>query len=230
MQMEFDGQKVLMSKITGSPELPKPTSQDVFFDVEWFNPVDSIGEFVFMFGVVGADEKFEAFTAVEESDELAKFDDFLDYGLQRLAANPEMHIYHFHDPEPRKVEMLVRRYGGHRASDAEALIARMVDLRPIATAAFVPGSGSYSIKSLEKYYDADTKLQRGGLVSGGADAMYQFELFRVALAAGNRSQAQAIMRVITDYNKDDCLSTKLLYDWLRTLNFDSADQVFVIND
>ncbi len=229
MQMEFAGRKALMSKITGSPDLPEPTYQDVFFDVEWFNPVDSSGEFVFMFGVVGADEKFEAFTAVEASDERAKFDAFLDYGLQRLAANPDMHIYHFHDPEPRKVEMLVKRYNGHRAADAEALIARMVDLRPIATAAFVPGSGSYSIKSLEKYYDADTKLHRGGLVSGGADAMYQFELFRVALAAENRSESEAIMQVIIDYNKDDCLSTKLLYDWLRSLQFETVNQILEVN-
>lgn len=229
MQMEFEGRKALMSKITGSPDLPEPTSQDLFFDVEWFNPVDSSGEFVFMFGVVGADEKFEAFTAVKASDERAKFDEFLDYGLQRLAANPDMHIYHFHDPEPRKVEMLVKRYNGHRAADADALIARMVDLRPIATAAFVPGSGSYSIKSLEKYYDADTKLHRGGLVSGGADAMYQFELFRVALAAENLSESEAIMQVIIDYNKDDCLSTKLLYDWLRSLQFETVNQILEVN-
>jgi uncharacterized protein len=228
MQMEFDGKKALMSKITGGPAHPEPTSQDVFFDVEWFNPVDSIGEFVFMFGVVGADEKFEAFTAEKASEELAKFDAFLDYGLQRLAANPEMHIYHYHDPEPKKVDMLVKRYDGHRAADAETLIARMVDLRPIATAAFMPGSGSYSIKSLEKYYDADTKLNRGGLVSGGADAMYQFELFRVALETGKRAEADEIMKVITAYNKDDCLSTKLLYDWLRSLHFDEVNQISLI--
>lgn len=228
MQMEFDGKKALLSKFAGSPSLPEPTLQDVFFDVEWFNPVDATGEFIFMFGVVGADESFEAFTAEALSDELIKFDEFLDYGLDRLNANSGMHIYHYHNPEPKKVDMLVKRYGGHRAADAEALIARMVDLRPVAMAAFVPGSGSYSIKSLEKYYDADSKLGRGGLVAGGADAMYQFELFRVAHAEGKRAQAEALMKVIADYNKDDCLSTKLLYDWLRGLEFAAADQILVL--
>ena len=136
-----------------------------------------------------------------------------------------MHIYHFHIPEPQKVAMLVQRYGSHRTADAEALIARMVDLRPVAMDAFIPGSGSYGIKSLEDYYDADSKLQRDKLVKGGADAMYQFELFRVALANGERDKADQIMKVITDYNKDDCLSTKLLYDWLRELNFEACDKI-----
>jgi uncharacterized protein len=104
----------------------------------------------------------------------------------------------------------------------------MVDLRPVAMNAFTPGSGSYSIKSLETYYGADSKLNRDKLVSGGADAMYQFELFRVALAKGETAEAKAIMKVIFDYNRDDCLSTKLLNDWLRSLNFALADEVTVL--
>jgi uncharacterized protein len=228
MQLEFDGQKALMSKIAGSPDLPPPTDQDLFFDIEWFNPVDSTGEFIFMFGLVSADESFKTFIAETPGDELAQFDEFLDFSLERFRANPEMHIYHFHIPEPQKVAMLVLRYGNHRAADAEALIARMVDLRPVAMDAFIPGSGSYGIKSLEKYYDADSKLHRDKLVAGGADAMYQFELFRVALAKGDRSEATRIMKVITEYNKDDCLSTKLLYDWLGQLSFARVEEFKII--
>ena len=229
MTVELDGQKALMSKIVGSPELPQPTPEDLFFDIEWFNPVDSTGEFIFMFGVVSADESFEAFIAETPEEELAKFDEFLNFGMERLIANPEMHIYHYHNPEPLKVAMLAKRYAGHRSADAEALIARMVDLRPVAMNTFIPGSGSYSIKSLESYYGADSKLNRDKLVSGGADAMYQFELFRVALAKGETAEAKAIMKIIFDYNRDDCLSTKLLNDWLRSLNFALVDEVTVLS-
>lgn len=224
MQLEFDGQKALMSKISGKPDVPEPTDQDIFFDVEWFNPVDAEREFIFMFGVVGADEDFEAFIAETTAQELKAFDQFLDYGMARLAENPNLHIYHFNNPEPLKVTMLTERYGGYRADDAAALVARMVDLLPIVKDSFVPGSGSYSIKALERYYDADSKLNRGGLVAGGADAMYQFELFRQALAAGNTAQAAEIMQVITAYNRDDCLSTKLLVDWLRSLHFETVGE------
>jgi predicted RecB family nuclease len=66
-------------------------------------------------------------------------------------------------------------------------------------------------------------------VLGGSDAMYQFELFRVELDEnGDLEKANEVMKAITDYNKDDCLSTKLLYDWLRGLKFDSVQQLVEI--
>jgi predicted RecB family nuclease len=226
MQLEFDGQLALMSKVVGSPEVPEPSDGDLFFDVEWFDPVDSTGSFIFMFGVVANDEKFEVFIAETSVEEKEKFDLFLDYALGKLNSHPDMHIYHYNNPEPKKLEMLSERYGGHRAADVEKVNARMFDLMKVTEASFVPGSGSYSIKSLETYYDADSKLHRGGLVKGGADAMYQFELFRVALTeVKDPVKAGAIMQVIADYNKDDCLSTKLMYDWLRTLKFDAVGQI-----
>jgi hypothetical protein len=43
------------------------------------------------------------------------------------------------------------------------------------------------------------------LVQGGAYAMYQFELFRAALAKGETAEAKSIMKVNFDYNKDHCL-------------------------
>lgn len=229
MQSEFAGQKSLVPKLEGTPKLPPPTSEDLFFDIEWFNPVDSDKEFVFMFGAVAADESFEAFIAEKPDQELGQFDRFLDHAMAKLKANPEMHIYHFHNPEPLKVDKLVKRYGNHRALEAAEIIARMVDLKVVASDSFIPGTGSYSIKKLEKYYDADSKLHRGGLVAGGADAMYQFELFRVALfESGDRDLADQIMKGISDYNKDDCLSTKLLYDWLRSLNFETKDEILIL--
>jgi uncharacterized protein len=229
MEQEFQGQLTIMSKIDGQPVLPNPTHMDLFFDIEWFNPVDASEEFIFMLGVVGSDESFKVFVSERKNQELEQLDKFLDFSLERLNLEPDMHVYHFSDPEPKKLEELSKRYGGHRHSEVATLISRMVDLREIAEESFVPGSGSYSIKSLENYYDADSKLHRGGLVLGGADAMYQFELFRVEQdEKGNSESALEIMKGITDYNKDDCLSTKLLYDWLSQLNFDSAGQMVTI--
>ncbi len=230
MQLEFDRQLALMSKICGSPNLPAASSMDLFFDIEWFNPVDSDEEFIFMLGVVGADETFEVFVSERIEQELEQFDKFLNFAMARLNADPEMHIYHFSNPEPKKLDQLSRRYDSHRLQDVQTLISRMIDLRDVAEASFIPGSGSYSIKSLEKYYDADSKLHRGGLVLGGADAMYQFELFRVELAEStDSSKARAIMQTISEYNQDDCLSTKLLCDWLRGISFDSVGQIMTIS-
>lgn len=229
MQKEFEGQRALMSKIAGSPNLPDESKSDLFFDIEWFSHVDFNGEFIFMFGVVDKNEKFEVFVAETPDQELSEFDKFLDYVLMKLEFDPDLHIYHYNNPEPKKLEMLSKRYGGHREMDVQVINGRMFDLMKITEASFVPGSGSYSIKSLETYYDADSKLNRGGLVKGGADAMYQFELFRVALTEENDiEKAEKIMQVIADYNKDDCLSTKLMFDWLKAMNFEYVGQIVTL--
>jgi len=47
--------------------------------------------------------------------------------------------------------------------------------------------------------------------------MLQFYEALAHRAAGNESEASNLMKIIRDYNKDDCLSSKLLLDWLREL-------------
>jgi uncharacterized protein len=140
----------------------------------------------------------------------------LDFALSRVA-NTDGRIYHYNNPETVYLKKLSDRYGGHRAKDVKFLISRMVDLMKEAKRAFIPGSGSYSIKKLERYYDADTKLQRDKLVKGGEDAMLNFHLRLEALRVGDVSHADELLDNIARYNKDDCLSTKLLRDWLLNL-------------
>jgi len=221
--------KAIRTLISGKPSVPLENEQDLYFDVEWANPVDSDQPLVFMFGSVTASQGFEVFTTADRSGELAAFDDFLDFALAKLLVNPQMHIYHFHSPEPQQLRKLAVRYGGHRSADVEALCERMIDLRVIAMATFVPGCASYSIKDLEHYYDADEQLNRTDLVAGGADAMLQFHLYQQALATGSVDEANSIMSEIAAYNRDDCLSTKLLADWLRGLNFERAGQILYWN-
>ena len=195
------------------PSIPSPSSHDLFFDIEWFNPVTSDQALVFMFGVVDAHEEFKLFSTDDFEGELQAFDDFLDFALSR-GANAEGRVYHYNNPETIYLKKLSDRYGGHRAKDVKFLISRMVDLMKEAKRAFIPGSGSYSIKKLERYYDADTKLHRNKMVKGGEDAMLNFHLRLDALREGDVSHADELLDNIAHYNKDDCLSTKLLRDWL----------------
>jgi predicted RecB family nuclease len=196
-----------------TPSIPSPSPDDLFFDIEWFNPVTSDQALVFMFGVVDANEEFELFRTDDFEGELKAFDDFLDFALSRVV-NTDGRIYHYNNPETIYLKKLSDRYGGHRAKDVKFLISRMVDLMKESKRAFIPGSGSYSIKKLERYYDADTKLQRDKMVKGGEDAMLNFHLRLEALRVGDLSHADELLDNIARYNKDDCLSTKLLRDWL----------------
>ena len=195
------------------PSIPSPSPHDLFFDIEWFNPVTSDQALVFMFGVVDAHEEFKLFTTDDFEGELKALDDFLDFALSRVA-NTDGRIYHYNNPETIYLKKLSDRYGGHRAKDVKFLISRMVDLMKEVKRAFIPGSGSYSIKKLERYYDADTKLHRNKLVKGGEDAMLNFHLRLEALRERDVSHADELLDNIARYNKDDCLSTKLLRDWL----------------
>jgi len=198
------------------PALPTPSPHDLFFDIEWFNPVTSDQALVFMFGVVDVNEEFELFTTDDFEGEIKAFDDFLDFALTRLK-NTNGYVYHYNNPETVYLKKLSERYGGHRTQEVKFLISRMVDLMKEAKRAFIPGSGSYSIKKLERYYDADTKLHRDKLVKGGEDAMLNFHLRIEALRVGDVSHADELLDNIARYNQDDCLSTKLLRDWLLTL-------------
>jgi len=228
MLLERGGVRAYQSLLAGKAAVPGPNQQDIYFDVEWFNLVDEGAELVFMFGAVDSAEDFTVFTADDRAAELQAFDNFLDYAMAKLLVSEDMHIYHYHDPEPQKLRGLAARFAGHRQSDVEALCARMVDLKKVVEKTLLPGSASYSIKKLEKYYDADAKLNRNELVAGGADAMYQFHLYLQALQAGSTDEAATIMDEISAYNKDDCLSTKLLADWLRSLDFAAEGQVVTL--
>lgn len=55
-------------------------------------------------------------------------------------------------------------------------------------------------------------------MAAGADALLQYHLYAEAKKLGKDQQAQDIMQLISDYNQDDCLSTKLLAEWLHLIS------------
>ena len=194
-------------------ELPEPTVDDMFFDIEWFNSVFSREPNVFMFGWVNSDESFHSLENLDQSEELQNFQDFVEQAKAKMESNPLARIYHFHTPEIEHSRKLAAKYD-QLHDEVEFLISRMVDLRKVTMSRLLPGSNSYSIKKLERYYDADPKLNRkGNLVEGGAEAMLLYYKATVT----DPTNATTHMDIIRDYNKDDCLSTKLLRDWLLNL-------------
>lgn len=193
--------------------IPEPTSDDMFFDIEWFTSVFQKEPNVFMFGWVNADESFDYLENLDQSEELANFQDFVAKAKSKMETNPLARIYHFHTPEVEHTRKLAAKYD-QLHNEVEFLISRMVDLCKVSKSMILPGANSYSIKDLERYYDADIKLNRKvNLVAGGADAM----LLYYKATVKDIQNATTHMNIIRDYNKDDCLSTKLLRDWLRSL-------------
>jgi predicted RecB family nuclease len=194
-------------------ELPTPTPEDLFFDIEWFNTVFSREANIFMFGFVDAEEDFTSLDSLKAEDELHNFQEFVRIASLRMNSNPLARIYHFHTPEVEHLKKLAKRHD-QLHDEVDFLLTRMVDLRPTVISMIQPGSNSYSIKQLERYYDADTRLNRkGNLVEGGADAMLLYYKATVI----DTSNATNHFDIIRAYNRDDCMSTKLLRDWLLSL-------------
>lgn len=197
--------------------LPELSEGDLFFDIEWFNPVGNVDDLNFMWGVVDSKDEFFAFLGDDYEEEKTAFREFIEFSMAKLESDPNMHIYHYHNPEPLRMKKLSERYDYlHR--EVEMLLPTMIDLKKVAGRSIEPGSGSYSIKKLERYYEADNKLNRTGLVAAGADALLQYHLYAVAKQQGRDQDAKEIMQMILDYNEDDCLSTKLLAEWLHSIS------------
>lgn len=79
----------------------------------------------------------------------------------------------------------------------------LVDLYRVVREAVRVGEASYSIKSLERFYMPPRTTE---VVSGG-DSLVIYDRWRMT---GDATALDAIR----DYNRDDCLSTLLLRDWL----------------
>ncbi len=229
MYAERQGQKAIGGLIEGSADLPSPDEGDLFFDIEWFNPVDSLTPIIFMFGVMDRKEQFFCFETIDGSLEKEKFQEFVRFANERIQQSPSAHIYHVNNPEVTKLRDLVSKYDGLLHEEVEELISSMVDIQDIAKRTFVPGSGSYSIKKLEKYYPNREKLRESKEVSAGDEAMYQYHLIQESLRMHDAESANKILTAIRDYNRDDCLSTMLLLSWMFNLRLQSIGQLLILD-
>jgi len=208
--------------------LPRPSRGDIFFDFEG-DPLYTEGAAAtgvrwgidYLFGWVDTADRYSALWAHSFAEERQAFEDFLDFVAVRRAAHPDMHIYHYAPYETSHLAAMAATYGV-READVDRLLRDgvFVDLYPVVRRALRVGSRSYSIKKLEPLYMAarTTDVQRGD------DSIVQYVHARAlagaiegpdasrALAA--HPEANAVLQDIAGYNRDDCVSTRLLRDWL----------------
>jgi AAA domain/RNase_H superfamily len=80
---------------------------------------------------------------------------------------------------------------------------RMVDLYRVVRDGVRVGEPGYSIKNLERFY----MPARTTAVASGGDSLVIYDRFR-------ETGENSLLNDLRDYNRDDCLSTFLLRDWL----------------
>jgi predicted RecB family nuclease len=202
----------------GFTRLPPPSPGDIFFDFEGDPFVEGGGlEFLFGYAIGGnaQEPEYIADWALSRADERRAFETFVDFVIQRAERYPDLHIYHFSPYEPAALKRLMGRYATREMEIDRLLRSEIfVDLYAVVRHAIRASVESYSIKKLEPLYDFErgAALRDVGMTLAKVQASLELsELENVT--EDDRSTLQA-------YNRDDCISTWRLRDWLEEIRLD----------
>jgi predicted RecB family nuclease len=193
--------------------LPEPSPGDVFFDLEG-DPFVGEGGLEYLFGYAFADANgtlcCTADWAFSRTAEKAAFEQFVDFVIARHQHFPNLHIYHFAPYEPAALKRLMGRYATREEEIDRFLRSKLfVDLYSVVRHGVRASLESYSIKKLEALYGFARTISLPEANSALAKVQAGLELGDVGLIdATDRS-------VVAGYNRDDCLSTAALRDWLE---------------
>jgi len=199
----------------GLARLPEPSAGDLFFDFEGDPFVEGGGlEFLFGHVVLGEDgaPRYEARWALSRADEKAAFESWIDLVSERLERHPDLHIYHFAPYEPAALKRLMGRHATREAELDELLRAeRFVDLHAVVKESLRVGVEKYGLKELELVHGFRRELDLH-------EASRELHALQHALELGDPGAITQEQRNATEqYNREDCLSTLHLRNWLEEL-------------
>jgi predicted RecB family nuclease len=199
----------------GLAALPEPSPGDLFFDLEG-NPFAFTYGIEYLFGWADADGAYHARWALTREEERRVFEEFIDLVVARRAEYPDLHIYHFAPYEPSALRRLMSAYGTREPEIDHLLRAGVfVDLLRVVRQGVRASVESYSIKKLEPFYgfERDVDLREASIALARFDAWLEMGLF-----ADERTSLRA---AVEGYNRDDCLSTLRLRQWLERLRMEA---------
>ncbi len=191
----------------GLAGLPSPSPGDLFFDMEG-DPWALDGGLEYLFGVVDIVDgtpEYRPFWGHDRAGEKQAFEDFIDFVTARLAQYQDAHIYHYAAYEQTAVKRLMGKYAT-REDDVDALLRGgvFVDLYRVVLQSVQISTEGYGLKKIEALY-----MQRAaGAVADGASSIVAYEGFL-------ETRDPHVLDEISDYNRDDCESTRLLRAWLE---------------
>jgi len=206
---------------TALRRLPRPSDGDIFFDFEgdplWRERGSQLWGLEYLFGCVEIDSGEAEFTplwAHDRAGEKQALRAFVAHVQNRLGRWPDLHIYHYASYE---VDALKRLAARHTTCEDEIdgflRAGLFVDLYAAVRAGVRVSQRSYSIKRLEPLYMGAREAQ----VRQGDDSIVHYHLFQAARDAGAGERAQELLDGIAAYNREDCVSTWRLRDWLLSL-------------
>jgi len=197
----------------GLSQLPEPATGDIFFDIE-SDPFVGDSGLEYLLGAAFAGKRgkldYKALWAFDQTQERKALEGFIDFVMDRWEKHPGMHIYHFSPYEPGAIKRLIGRHGTREAEVDRLLRAeRFVDLLAVTRHGVRASVESYSLKSLEQCFGFSRTLELPAAGAALRCIAWALELTGPGdIATDDREAVEA-------YNRDDCLSTAALRDWLE---------------
>ena len=195
----------------GLAALPAPSERDIFFDFEGDPHYQDQG-LEYLFGWVDTKGEYKGLWALSRQEEKAQFEAFMDFVTARLAEDPDFHIYHYAPYEPTALKRLMGRHGVREEQVDDLLrTGAFVDLYRVVRQGLRASVESYSIKKMEPFYgfERDVDLRRASRALPDFGAWLALE--------GDGDEDSVLLDEIEGYNRDDCVSTLRLRDWLEGL-------------
>ena len=194
--------------------LPAPSPGDLFFDFEG-NPFwDHEGSLEYLWGQTDADDEFAVRWATDHDGERAAFEAFVDEVHARLAAHPDLHVYHYAQYEITALRRMMGRYGT-REAELDDLLRRevFVDLYKVVKGGLRISRPGYGLKEIEHLIG----FERTAEIREGGTSIVEFERWMV-------ERDDAILAAIAAYNREDCIATRVLRDWLLERRADALER------
>jgi predicted RecB family nuclease len=186
--------------------LPKPSPSDLFFDMEGDPFWEPSGGLEYLFGVLwheDGEEQFRPFWAHDRAGERRAFEEFVDFIGERLERHPDLHVYHYAPYEPTTLKRLMGEYATREDAIDDLLRGEvLVDLYAVVRQGLRISHQRYSIKNVEQFY-----MEREAELRSGDDSIVLYERWV-------DERDDSILDGIEEYNREDCLSTYLLREWL----------------
>ena len=197
----------------GLYKLPKPNPADVFIDLEGY-PFFGKRGFEYLHGLylnTGTKMEFKYFWAnsLDREDEKKNFINLIEYLKKHFEKNPNAYLYHYNEYEKTALRNLSNDFNsaypdGLYFVDKLQRLEKFVDLYRVVEQCMLTSEKDISLKTIEKFYKDDRKAN----IKSAAESVL---LYNQWLA----SKKENLKQDIINYNRDDCISTYELTEFLR---------------
>lgn len=191
-------------EVLSRPSLPDPPLK-IFFDFE----DDPTQELVYLCGLLAEPGirglGYHGFACIDEGGEARLWADF-----QKLCVeirNQDYAVFHYSPYERTKLNQLEEKYGASEKDALDAFRDRMVDLLSVAKESVVVPARGYGLKKIAPVVGYQYQIAD----AGGAQAIVWFQEYQ------KDPDNRELLARILQYNQEDCLALKAVYEWLKAL-------------